>query len=289
MSRTATRGFIAASLAGAVAFSGMVVPLAHSAEPSTETTPALETGAFAWPIKASFLNHVQGPFARGTVTASGGAEFKGNQFVFPVNSTKTSLDAQGNGVIRLDGAAHLVAYRGLGPNGGPALDIKYSDLQLRVAGTRVSLIGDYALSGKTANEPTQLNNHGDDEILATFTVDAPIRPGTDFSAMDRPTAAGIGLQHSLLRYKEGEAFTDADVDLVLDYANDRKADDVTPVEPQGSATGSVGPSHGTANGSSTTGTIFGVIVALIAAVGGGALALGMAGWQGVLKNLGIRL
>lgn len=289
MSRTATRGLIAASLTGTVAFSGMVVPLAHSAEPSNGNTPILENGTFAWPIKASFLNHVQGPLARGTATASGGARFKGNQFVFPVNSTNTSLDAQGNGTIRLDGAAHLVAYRGLGPNGGPALDVKYSDLQLRVAGTRVSLLGDYALSGRTANDPTQLDKHGDDEVLATFTVDAPIRPGTDFTAMDRPTAAGIGLQHSLLRYKEGEAFKDADVDLVLDYADNKKADDVTPVEPKGSATGSTGPSHGTANGSSTTGTVIGVIVALIAAAGGGALALGMVGWQGILKNLGIRL
>ena len=66
MSRTATRGLIAASLTGTVAFSGMVVPLAHSAEPSNGNTPILENGTFAWPIKASFLNHVQGllPVAR---------------------------------------------------------------------------------------------------------------------------------------------------------------------------------------------------------------------------------
>ncbi|WP_426717775.1 HtaA domain-containing protein [Corynebacterium auriscanis] len=289
MLNTASRNLTATALASAVALSGVIVPTEAIAKPANPPTSMLEGGTFAWPIKTSFLSHIQGPIARGTVATHGGAEYKGNQFLFPVNVGKTTIDAQGNGIIGLDGGAHLVAYKGLGPNGGPAVDLKYSDLKLLVNGNRVSLLGDYSLSGRTANDPKPLGRLGDDEVLATFAMDAPIRPGTDFSALDRPTTAGIGLQNSLLRYKEGEAFRDADVDLVLDYADNKKAVDVTPVEPNGSGIGSAGSSHGTAAGSSTTGAVIGVIAALIAIAGGGALAMGVLGWQGIAKNLGIRL
>ena len=283
LSQSTSRHFVASALASSVALSGMAVPVAQAEEAST---PVLEAGAFAWPIKASFLKHVQGPIAKGTVIGDGGAEFKGNQFVFPINIHKTSLDPQGNGTIALDGSAHVTAYKGLGKNGGPALDVSYFDLKLNVTGQAVSLIGDYSLSGNTANDPTQLDKRGDDEVIVTFTLEAPIDPGKDRVAQSRPTTAGIGLQRSLLRYNEGEQLEGADVDLLLDYDDGKQIEDVTPQELQGSASGFSGSSSGSSKNSSL-GIAAGVIAAIVAVIGVGALAFGPVDWRGVLKNFGI--
>mgnify|MGYP001756984969 FL=1 len=120
----------------------------------------------------------------------------------------------------------------------------------------------------------------------TFTLEAPIDPGKDLVAQNRPTTAGIGLQRSLLRYNEGEQLEGADVDLLLDYDDGKQIEDVTPQELQGSASGFSGSSSGSSKNSSL-GIAAGVIAAIVAVIGVGALAFGPVDWRGVLKNFGI--
>ncbi|MGV0325996.1 HtaA domain-containing protein [Corynebacterium confusum] len=288
MSRISSRSLTAAAVVTAVALGGATVPTALAAE---GTAPALESGSFAWPIKDSFISHLRGPFAKGTLTGDNGAEFKENQFVFPVDVENTQLDAEGNGTIPLTGGAHLVAYEGMGKNGGPGLDVAFDDLKLEVAGQNAKLVGDFTLDGRTANDPTQLDKAGDDEVLVTFTFDEPIAPGTDFTAQDRPTTAGIGLHHSLLRYEEGQEFDDANVDLVLDYADGEQGGDVSGKDLAGidrlsSELATVSSDNPSATG---IGTTIGLVLGFIAAVGGAAVALGHFDWRGMLKNFGINL
>lgn len=288
MSYIATRSLLAAAVASAVALGSVTVPSALAAE---KDVPALESGAFSWPIKDSFISHLQGPAAKGTLIGQQGAEFKDNQFVFPVNVQKTQLEPNGNGVIVLDGKAHLVAYQGVGANGSPALDLAFDDLKLEVSGKEVKLIGDFELSGRTASDPAQMARKGDDEVLVTFTLDEQIVPGTDFSAQDRPTTAGIGLHHSLLRYQEGQKFDDANVDLVLDYADSNDSNDVTGTELEGasklsSELATISSDHPNSSG---IGATIGFVLGLVVAVGGAVVGLSQIDWQGMLKNLGIKL
>lgn len=270
-------------VASALVLSAVAAPTASAA------TAGLEGGTFAWPIKTSFMEHLAGPIAAGQWTMTDGAAYKDNQLLFPVNAAATTLDASGNGTIMLDGSAHIVAYRGLGAGGSAGLDLTYSDLKLEVQGTQVSLVGDFELAGDPGDKDEQVNKDGDDDVLVTFDLDAPIAVGTDVSAQDRPATAGEGLEASLLRYKAGTVLDGGDVDLVLDFADGEDAADVDGH-----------PSTGLAKASSDLGTLssqepkgegIGILVGVIAgvvALVGGATAVAPS-LLGALRQAGIYL
>lgn len=264
------------------------------AVPATAATQDLTAGTFAWPIKTSFMEHLAGPIAAGRWTTTDGATYKDNQLLFRVNVAETTLDADGNGTIVLDGSAHIVAYTGLGAGGSAGLDLTYSDLKLQVQGTKVELVGDYVLSGgDPGDKGKQVDRDGDDDVLVTFTLDAPIAVGADVSAQDRPATAGAGLEGSLLRYKEGQILEGGDVDLVLDFADGKDAGGV--VEGGHKSTGlaqasaqlgtlsSEDPSRGGGIGILAGGLIAGVVALVGTAVAGMPLVLD------ALKQAGIRL
>lgn len=271
-----------AFLASALIVSAMAVP-------AIAATQDLTAGTFAWPIKTSFMEHLAGPIAAGRWTTTDGATYKDNQLLFPVNVAETTLDADGNGTIVLDGSAHIVAYKGLGAGGSAGLDLTYSDLKLQVQGTQVELVGDYVLSGDPGDKGTQVDRDGDDDVLVTFTLDAPIAVGTDVSAQDRPATAGAGLEGSLLRYKEGQILEGGDVDLVLDFADGKDAGVVEGHKSTGLARASaqLGTLSSEEPSSEGIGILVGMIAGVVALVG--TAVAGMPLVLDALKRAGIRL
>lgn len=259
------------------------------AVPATAATQDLTAGTFAWPIKTSFMEHLAGPIAAGRWTTTDGATYKDNQLLFPVNVAETTLDADGNGTIVLDGSAHIVAYKGLGAGGSAGLDLTYSDLKLQVQGTQVELVGDYVLSGDPGDKGTQVDRDGDDDVLVTFTLDAPIAVGTDVSAQGRPATAGAGLEGSLLRYKEGQILEGGDVDLVLDFADGKDAGVVEGHKSTGLARASaqLGTLSSEEPSSEGIGILVGMIAGVVALVG--TAVAGMPLVLDALKRAGIRL
>ncbi len=205
--------------AAAVAMATAIVAPQAAAAPAV-----LESGSFAWPIKTSLMHHLQSnPIAKGQITPSEGASFEDSQFVFPVDAAETTIDAQGKGVIELDGEAHLQAYPKMGPGGGLGLDARYFDLEVRVDGTKAQLVGDYEVKGVPGGQGASIDLHGDDEVLVTFDLSKAVTPGADVAEMDRVTTAGPGLAKSMVRYQDGELLDDTAVDLILDYADGQAA------------------------------------------------------------------
>ena len=253
-----------ASLASALIVSAMAVP-------ATAATQDLTAGTFAWPIKTSFMEHLAGPMAAGRWTTTDGATYKDNQLLFPVNVAETTLDADGNGTIVLDGSAHIVAYKGLGAGGSAGLDLTYSDLKLQVQGTKVELVGDYVLSGDPGDKGAQVDRDG------------------DVSAQDRQATAGAGLEGSLLRYKEGQILEGGDVDLVLDFADGKDAGVVEGHKSTGLARASaqLGTLSSEEPSSEGIGILVGVIAGVVALVG--TAVAGMPLVLDALKRAGIRL
>lgn len=270
-----TARWMTAALSVAVATSLAVAPARAAEGDATGATDAtvgeLTSGAFAWPVKESFMTHLQGPIARGSLVGSGGAEFKDSQFVFPVDKARTAIDAQGNGTIGLSGTASIEAYAGLGANGGLGLDVEYSDLKIVVEATRATLVGDFAMAGDPGDKDNPTSAQGDDVALVTFDLDKSIKPGHDAVSLDRVTTAGAGLEASLLRYKAGDVLDDGRVDLVLDYADGNQAPSVTGAPLEGVDKLSSELAQGNA------GAIAGVVAGVVAAVVGLVAALGAAG------------
>ncbi|WP_284783679.1 HtaA domain-containing protein [Corynebacterium rhinophilum] len=253
--------------AGAVAFGAVTTPVA-SADEAPATVPAVESGQLNWPIKESFIHHVDtSPLAKGVINTTDGAEKIGKDFTFPVDAAHTTLDAEGNGTIGTQGTVHIQGYPGFGPNGSYGVDLTFSDIKVEVAGQNATITADYKLTGASGplkNKPVELS--GDDAAISTFTLTESLVPetGKTYATTDAPTSlTQTGSDIFLGKYPVGQPLDDANSDLTVAFdgasENAKPSDQVTPEKkPSGD--------NAAADGSSFHGSSFGTLGETIAAV-----------------------
>lgn len=257
-----SRSLSASAVALALAASAFAAPSAFAQE--ADTVAPIESGAVNWPIKESFNAYVGGA---GEITVTEGVVRDGNSFDFTVNAEDSELDAEGNGVIELDGTIHYYAH-----NGG--LDLTYDDVKVVVEGTDAKITADLKLTGQRPGQDP-VETEADDAEIASFTLENALVPAENetLTETDRTTTFLDGA--AIAGYKPGEVVDGGDVDIEITFGE-------IPEEPgssQSSENGSSeadaeGSSEDDANGSSDDAGIIAVIVALLAAVGAAGAAVG---------------
>lgn len=246
MSRTSTLALVTAAT---VASSALFAPAASAAE-----TPELLTGNATWNIKESFLRYVQSPFTAGTITVTDGAEKveadgKVVDFKFPVNVADSALNEKGEGTIDLDGAFQIVGHKG-------AMDIQMSDFKIVINGNKGHLQADYVRKGAMpGSEPS--TSTGDDKPIIEFDVKESLVPaaGGKKEITFTPTAmTEFGVDIFGTSYTAGKPLEDSKVGVSLDFKKVEKPADPKP------------------DSSASPAAIGGIVVAVLAVLGGLAFA-----------------
>ncbi|OFT81829.1 HtaA domain-containing protein [Corynebacterium sp. HMSC29G08] len=249
MSRTSTLALVTAAT---VASTALFAPAASATE-----TPELLTGNATWNIKESFLRYVQSPFTAGTITATKGAETveadgKVVDFKFPVNVADSALNEKGEGTIDLDGAFQIVGHKG-------AMDIQMSDFKIVINGNKGHLQADYVRKGAMpGSEPS--TSTGDDKPIIEFDVKESLVPaaGGKKEITFTPTAmTESGVDIFGTSYTAGKPLKDSKVGVSLDFKKAEKPANPNPANPDSSA---------------SPAAIGGIVVAVLAVLGGLAFA-----------------
>lgn len=251
---------------GAVALGTVTAPVASAAAAPSDV-PAVESGQLNWPIKESFIRHLETPFAQGIITPAEGANKVGADFTFPVDAAHTTLDAAGNGTIGTKGSVHLQGYPGLGPNGSYGVDLMFSDIKVEVKGQDATITADYKLTGSSGALKNQaVDKSGDDAEIATFTLAEPLAPeaGKSYATTDAPTSlTQTGADIFLGKYPAGQPLDDANTDLTVAFdgasENDNPSDQVDPEKKPSEETPA---NDGSSLGSSSFGKLGEAIAAL---------------------------
>ena len=252
---------------GAVALGAVTAPVA-SADEAPADVPAVESGQLNWPIKESFIHHVDtNPLAKGIINTTEGAEKVGKDFTFPVDAAHTTLDAEGNGTIGTQGSVQIQGYPGFGPNGSYGLDLTFSDIKVEVAGENATITADYKLTGASGplkNKPVELS--GDDAAISTFTLTESLVPetGKSYATTDAPTSlTQTGSDIFLGKYPVGQPLDDANSDLTVAF--DGASENAEPSD-HGAPEKKPSGDNAAADGSSFHGSSFGKLGETIAAV-----------------------
>lgn len=251
MSRTSTLALVTAAT---VASTALFAPAASAAE-----TPELLTGNATWNIKESFLRYVQSPFTAGTITVTDGAEKveadgKVVDFKFPVNVADSALNEKGEGTIDLDGAFQIVGHKG-------AMDIQMSDFKIVINGNKGHLQADYVRKGAMpGSEPS--TSTGDDKPIIEFDVKESLVPaaGGKKEITFTPTAmTESGVDIFGTSYTAGKPLEDSKVGVSLDFKKAENPADPNPADPK-------------PDSSASPAAIGGIVVAVLAVLGGLAFA-----------------
>ena len=252
---------------GAVALGAVTAPVA-SADEAPADVPAVESGQLNWPIKESFIHHVDtNPLAKGIINTTDGAEKVGKDFTFPVDAAYTTLDAEGNGTIGTQGSVQIQGYPGFGPNGSYGVDLTFSDIKVEVAGQNATITADYKLTGASGplkNTPVELS--GDDAAISTFTLTESLVPetGKSYATTDAPTSlTQTGSDIFLGKYPVGQPLDDANSDLTVAF--DGASENAEPSD-HGAPEKKPSGDNAAADGSSFHGSSFGKLGETIAAV-----------------------
>lgn len=230
----------AGGLALALATSGLAAPQAVA-----QGVPALVEGNLNWPIKDSFINYLNMPFAKGAITATEGAKQVGNSFDLPLDAEDSRIDANGNGTLEFDGKLQFQAHP---TDDAWGMDVTFDDVKVKVNGENATITADFLTKGALPGQEAK-DVEGDDAVLATFTLEEAIAPavGASYSASDLPSVLGEGAETALKSYKAGSEGGNVDLDL--------KFGEVPAA------------SSGSDNGGSSTGGIIAIIVGILAALG----------------------
>ena len=252
---------------GADALGAVTAPVA-SADEAPADVPAVESGQLNWPIKESFIHHVDtNPLAKGIINTTDGAEKVGKDFTFPVDAAYTTLDAEGNGTIGTQGSVQIQGYPGFGPNGSYGVDLTFSDIKVEVAGQNATITADYKLTGASGplkNKPVELS--GDDAAISTFTLTESLVPetGKSYATTDAPTSlTQTGSDIFLGKYPVGQPLDDANSDLTVAF--DGASENAEPSD-HGAPEKKPSGDNAAADGSSFHGSSFGKLGETIAAV-----------------------
>lgn len=218
---TGTRAAAAVATAATLTVASFVAPASAAAQDS-ETQPRITSGTVQWPIKASYLDYIQG-FAEGRILTSQGVvplkngKQKVTNLRFPVNAEKSHVDGNGNGVIQLDGELQFYGHMSIPVEGKWGLDLNYKDFKIVVTnGTDAKITADYHVQGGLPNEEPK-NEKVDDAELTRFTLPKKISGGTYRARVESMTLSDGGY-NSLLAYNQNLEFQDAPLNITLNSA-----------------------------------------------------------------------
>ncbi|WP_246874954.1 HtaA domain-containing protein [Corynebacterium sp. Marseille-P3884] len=211
---------ISYALAATVLIGTTVAPFSQAEEAPRPT------GTVSWPIKATFLNYVQGPIARGVITADNGAKKKTNSsgstigFDLPVNPAGITLDEQGNGTIELDGALTFLGHKDHYKEGEWGLNLTYSDMKVEIVDTTAKFVADYVVVGGLPESDPDQRSEADDAVIATYTLPQKITPGKNYKATTSRGELADGGVASLLAYELGKEIEPIALDLKYSDSGD---------------------------------------------------------------------
>ncbi|MEU5979549.1 HtaA domain-containing protein [Streptomyces sp. NPDC047315] len=139
-------------------------PSGKPSDPPAAPDGAIVDGNLDWGVKERFRSYVTTGMAKGKIELSGGAKNTAAGFRFPkgkgtFDPAKKSLDASFDGGVRFLG--HEI-------QGTYLLDLKLSDLKVRVQGAKGTLLADVSTKDKNTGKVSTHNDLG----LATLTVPA---------------------------------------------------------------------------------------------------------------------
>ena len=241
--------FVALCTALAVG-TGLVFAASPAKASTASTASTIESGSFAWPISKPFLKQavIRG---KGQATAEEGASWDSEnlEFTFPITA---ATHTDGTWTFDLDGSAHVQGYKNVGGVEGWAVDVKYWDLKLKVDGKNATLFGDYKLSGVANHTYNPVSEEGNDEPLVTFTLENEIKAPAAVKELDRETTSDTGLAKSLAHYPKGTVLKESGVDLNVLFK-----EQATPKSSQGHL---------------SPGAIAGIVIGVLAVLGGAAFA-----------------
>ncbi|MFF8811907.1 HtaA domain-containing protein [Streptomyces pactum] len=176
--------------------------------PGPDTTPAppaadgtIADGTLDWGVKKSFREYVTGPVAHGAVTVSGGAREHGDGFRFPSGQGTYDEDA-GTLDAGFDGAVRFTGHEG-------QLDLRFSDLKVRIDGRRGSLVADVSAKDRATGKVTESDDLTVAELALTEGLTAEgdvVRVSRVPAELTRDGAAAFGGF-----YRPGDALDPVDV------------------------------------------------------------------------------
>ncbi|KAA6222241.1 hypothetical protein CP973_10040 [Streptomyces albofaciens JCM 4342] len=251
-----------------------------SAPTGTAASDKIVDGTLDWGVKKSFRDYVTGPIAHGKAELAGGAVTSAAGYRFPkghgtFDGAKSALAAEFNGSVRFTG------HEG-------ALDLKFSNLKVKAAGGKGTLVADVSAksraTGKVTNTPGM--------ALADLKVPAGalVAKNGVVTLKNVPatlTAAGSKAFESM--YKPGQALdpvtatvsVDPNAQLPANGAGSGSGSGSGSPDASGSGTASFSSGSASAGGgslaatgtSAPTGTLAGVAAGLIAAGGAATYAV----------------
>ncbi|MCP1387690.1 HtaA domain-containing protein [Corynebacterium sp. TA-R-1] len=237
--------------------------VAPQASAATEV-PGIASGRLDWNLKRSFSNYVTGPIAKGKVTVNAPADttnFKGFlehkppsqnfqrdeaplKYGFKLDPQRSNLDANGKGVLAFDGSVRWTGHKAFAPEGQDhGLDVQFSDVKVHVDGTAGKISLDYVVRGTNiTGDQSALNERGDDAVFATFTLPEPIKPTAGGSFTTSPggvtrdsgiktTLTEEGAKKVMIGFYKAEEYTDALLDLKIDFKELQKPAPSAPAAP----------------------------------------------------------
>ena len=286
--RLASTSLTAVATATALAATSTLTPFASAEE--SQPAPSVQSGYVTWSIKDSFLRYIQGPIAKDTVDATDGLETvkdgkgKITNLKFPVDTKNTSINAAGVGTIDLDGAVHFLGHKGHGPEGGYGLDVALSDFKVKVTEKEAIVTVDYLSKGSNPDGEPLEDRKGNDVEFAKLPLTTPIKPAANQSVTSTSEKGRLlqGGLDAFIFYEESNADTSA-ADFNIKFGGPVKPEEPNNPEQPGTPDNPTNPDKPSnpnePNGSSlSTGGIIGIIVALLALIGGGAFLAHQAGF-----------
>ncbi|WP_313548309.1 HtaA domain-containing protein [Corynebacterium sp.] len=261
-----SRSLGASAVALALAASAFAAPSAFAQE--ADAVAPIESGAVNWPIKESFNAYIG---SAGEITVTDGVVRDGNSFDFTVNAEESELDAEGNGVIELDGTIHYYAH-------GGGLDLTYDDVKVVVEGTDAKITADLSLTGqRPGQDPVETEE--DDAEIASFTLENALVPAENETLTESERTTTFLDGAAIAGYTPGEVVDGGDIDIEITFGEiPEEPGSFSPGkssqssnDPLDSSKGSSAENH---EGDSDDAGIIAVIVALLAAVGAAGAAVG---------------
>ncbi|MEV6166128.1 HtaA domain-containing protein [Streptomyces sp. NPDC052052] len=111
---------------------------------------AIVDGTLDWGVKKSFRTYITGPIANGRVETTSGATASGDGYRFPDATGTFDADQQ---TLSADFAGQ-VRFLGHESSGSYALDLSFTGLQIRVNGTKGSLVADVSAKDRETGKTT---------------------------------------------------------------------------------------------------------------------------------------
>ncbi|MCS4489531.1 HtaA domain-containing protein [Corynebacterium sp. ES2794-CONJ1] len=231
MSFSPSQRFLSVTTATMMALSPVVVAPAVTATEAVvkqqDGSQPLVKGTFVWGFRSSLVRYIEGIIAQGKIEVTGPATRlsgdKANEFSFPLDPARSSIDRDGNGELKFDGGVHFFGHQQADRTW--SLDVELSNITLLVEGVNVTVLADHITKGDLSSAPGSEIKDGVKQIsgqqvrLAQFTLAAPLvdKEAGGYSFINQDTATTLeGFTQAFLSdtYKPGVALDGPDLTVI---------------------------------------------------------------------------